>query len=337
MNALCFSIAVVFNRIDCATGLLLSSSPPSDSHDLPESTGNAISLATDDGHLRRSGNPTDDPNVRVPTASLKIVRRCAASVLNRTAEFREGRQHKDETNMTHFLRKSSVFFTDARLTKFLDNADHIYVMCMLCKRELPAQLRDKVSYLDGRLSDECFAKYLTSDSNDLGTHNRKVTLAHRVAIAHAQANNFKLPLVIEEDVVFKEDVSQYEFDSIAALIHSASREWEILRLAWYDHRESTTKECKRRHKRMCSQWAEQNMCTIETHLLHSSAAYMLPARSFDRFLAHPAGTTIDGGYGMLNQFKQTVLTPALCNQAGRYMDEELRSEPAFVKFCKVAR
>jgi hypothetical protein len=253
------------------------------------------------------------------------------------AENRTDQHKKDEPNMTHFLRKATGFFTDERLTDFLDNADHIYVICMACKRELPAKLREKASYLNGRLSDECFAKYLTSDSDDLGSHNRKATLAHRVAIADAQANNFKLPLVLEEDVVFKEDVSQFNFDTIATLIHSTTREWEILRLAWFDQVktwESAAKICKRRQARMCKQWVEQNMCTIETHLLHSSAAYMLPARSFDRFLTHKAGTTIDGGNGMLNQFKQTVVTPALCNQYGKYMSEELRGEPAFMKYCK---
>merc|ERR1712113_970738 len=128
---------------------------------------------------------------------------------------------------------------------------------------------------NGRRSDECFAKYINWTS-----HGHKLTL------------------VLEEDVIFKEDMMQFDFEPIAALIHDASREWEVLRLTWYDHNNEISNGCRNTNVRSCSQWVEQNMCTIPSCALHSSAAYMIPAKSYDRFLTGGGGA-IDGQ--VLNQ------------------------------------
>jgi hypothetical protein len=288
-----------------------------------QSTVNGTSF-TADFKQWRFGSFTDDtyldhPRQAVWTLPPEIMRRCADSVVMAMPENPVGQHGTDE-----------FFFTDERLTHFLNNADHIYVICMTCKRLFPSELTEKVSIISGRLSDECLAKY--AGTKELTGHLYKVTLAHRIAITHAKANDFKMPLVLEEDVVFKEDVNQFDFNPIVKLVHNASKEWELLRLAWHDYVDLISNGCAVANVRSCNQWVEQNMCTIPSRGFISSAAYIIPARSFDRFLSEGQGK-IDGG--VLNQFKQTVLTPTLCNQEA-HMTDELITEDTFIQKCKAA-
>jgi len=233
-------------------------------------------------------------------------------------------KNADQPDTGNFL------FTDERLMDFLDIADHVYVICLSCTREVPTKLREKVSILNGRRSDECLSPYINWTKGKGYNHVHKVTLAHKLAITDAKAKNFNLSLVLEEDVLFKEDMEHIDFEPIAALVRDASRGWEILRLAWYDHLKKIARGCRAANVRNCSKWVSQNMCTIPSCDLHSSAAYMIPARSYDRFLTQGRGA-IDGH--VLNQFEQTVLTPPLCNQ-NHLIAPELKSETSFIKHCK---
>jgi len=211
-----------------------------------------------------------------------------------------------------------AFFTDERVADFIDNVDHIYYICMKCTRQLPHKLIKKTSIINGRQSDACL---------HVSGHWNKITAAHRLAVLHAKQNNYKTALVLEEDANFDVDSSQFDFESIAKLIHDDTKEWQMMRINWFDF-EGASGECKKVRK--CNQWVEQNMCTgtFKTNF-HSSAAYIIPARSYDRFLHH--GTNIDGN--LLGQFVQTILTPNLVHQHA-FRKAEFKKEGPFIKHCK---
>jgi hypothetical protein len=272
----------------------------------------------------------DKQKMPVWTAPQKIMRRCATSVLTGMPETNVD-QHGTSVAMSnvHYGTMPENMFTDERLTDFLDNVDRIYVICMRCTREFPTRLKSKVSILNGRLSDECLGQYPFFYNE---YRHARVTFAHRLAITDAQANNFRLVLVLEEDVIFKEDLLHVDFEPIATLINDASRQWEVLRLTWWDHSNAISNKCAAEQVRSCNQWVEQNTCTIPSCDLHSSAAYMMPARSYERFLTEGWGA-IDGE--VLNQFTQTILTPPICNQV-HCLTDELITEDIFMKNCKGA-
>jgi hypothetical protein len=338
MGTSMFMPLVVFSRLAHAIGLHLPSASPDDSQNLPKFASNDSSIMTefeqwrfgDSAHdTNRVGNHGKQPKMPPWTASPEIMKRCAASVLTRMPE---SRVEKDGTGASDDIRPEAVMpdlmFTDKRLTDFLDNVDRIYVICMSCTRDFPAKLKHKVTILNGRLSDECFSQYEKwAPGKD---HHRRVTFAHRLAITDAQANNFRLALVLEEDVIFKEDLQHFDFEPIAALIHDATRQWEVLRLTWWDRINAISDGCQAENVRKCNQWVEQNTCTIPSCDLHSSGAYIIPDRSYERFLTEGWGS-IDGE--VLNQFTQTVLTPTICHQ-DHHMTDELTSENLFMERCK---
>jgi hypothetical protein len=318
-------LLVVFSKLACAIGLQLPSGSPHQSHDLFKFAQNESSVLTDfeqwrfgvsiDGTSRAVNHDEKGP---VWTISPDLMRRCAASVLTGMHD-----------NNVDQRGTGELIFTDERLTDFLDNVDRIYIICIECARVVPTKLKQKVAVLNGRLSDECLSNYFPFGD---GNHHRRVTFAHRLAITDAQANNFRHALVLEEDAIFKEGLQHFDFESVAALINDANRQWEVLRLTWYDYLNKISNTCATEHVRSCSQWVEQNTCTIPSCDLHSSAAYILPARTYDRFLTQGTGA-IDGA--VLNQFTQTVLTPTICNQKRR-MQGEFISENLFMEHCKGA-
>lgn len=212
-----------------------------------------------------------------------------------------------------------MFFTDDRVTDFIDTVDHIYYICMNCHRRVPNKLSKKASFINGAKSDECL---------HVEGHWSKVTAAHRLAVLHAKQNNYKTVLMLEEDAVFDVDSSKFDFESIAKFIHDDTKEWKMMRINWYDQ-EGAADECKKSKK--CTQWVEQKgMCTGKfKHKFHSSAGYIIPERSYDKFLNR--GTSIDGD--VLGQFAQTLLTPPLVHQSG-FRAQELAKEGPFMNLCK---
>ena len=128
-----------------------------------------------------------------------------------------------------FIVKPDFFFTDERVTNFLDSADRIYVICIRCTRVFPTKLKDKVSFLNGRLSDACLDKAGAIPHNVLG-HGRKATLAHRIAISDAKANNYSLSLVLEEDALLNNDLdlNAFDFESIVRFFPKRFIFWVLM-------------------------------------------------------------------------------------------------------------
>ena len=133
-----------------------------------------------------------------------------------------------------FIVKPDFFFTDERVTDFLDSADRIYVICIRCTRVFPTKLKDKVSFLNGRLSDACLEKAGAIPHNVSGwnppSHWRRATLAHRIAISDAKANNYSLSLVLEEDALFNNDLdlNVFDFESIVRFFPKRFIFWVLM-------------------------------------------------------------------------------------------------------------
>lgn len=275
-----------------------------------------------------SGPPDEEPKPKGPKplydAPFAVLRDCAGYALKRLPE------DQVELHSTGGATPSlpRMFFTDERLVAFVDSVDHIYVICVKCSRTFPPKLREKVSLVKAALSDSCIMKYLGLAPSM--SHQRRVTLAHRVAIMDAQVRNAKLALVLEEDVFFTEGAADFDYASIQKLMYATTRSWDVIRLAWYDHNQTISTECQATRVRRCNRWMERSMCTTPSCDLHSSAAYILPARSYDRFLTQGRGV-IDSM--PLNQFNQTVVMPALGHQPV-YFKRELKAQRAFMTHCK---
>ena len=162
------------------------------------------------------------------TAPLESLVRCAKSVLTNISASPSSPKSDWRKKKSGFIVKPDFFFTDERVTNFLDSADRIYVICIRCTRVFPTKLKHKVSFLNGRLSDACLDKAGAIFHNVSGlnppSHWRRATLAHRIAISDAKANNYSLSLVLEEDAFFNNDLdlNVFDFESIVKCFHNSS-------------------------------------------------------------------------------------------------------------------
>lgn len=223
-----------------------------------------------------------------------------------------------------------LFWNDTKLTQFMSNLDHIYVVCVLCKREVPAALLDKTSNINGKQADRCVP-------ND-GHKWNKVTGTHKLAVAHAKLHNYKNILIVEEDATFDTDLSGFDMEPIRKLMVDPNQEWEILRLGWYNVGGSLASGdgscgCQ------CTKNSAQNMCQTEPSSrfpcrAHSSAGYVLSERAYDDFMTCRkcnGGDQVD--VHLINQFKnQVYVHPAILHQPG-YVKREKAGEYSFIKNC----
>ena len=158
--------------------------------------------------------------------------RCAKSVLTNKISANPSSPKSDwRKKKSGFIVKPDFFFTDERVTDFLDSADRIYVICIRCTWVFPTKLKHKVSFLNGRLSDACLDKSGAFPHNVSGwSHWKKATLAHRVAISDAKANNYSLSLVLEEDALFNNDLdlNVFDFESIVRFFPKRFIFWVLM-------------------------------------------------------------------------------------------------------------
>lgn len=216
------------------------------------------------------------------------------------------------------------YFNDSRITHLFSQVDHIYIICVHCNRVLPASLVSKTTNINGHQSDRCLGPR--------GDHHGRVTAAHRLAVTHGKLNNYKTIAVLEEDALFDTNVDDFDFESIENLIVHQTKEWEIFRLGWYNHRQHLAWENGCSKPCQCRKMVAKNMCTLDKAgcVFHSSVAYILHERAYERFLRH-GGSGIDSG--ILNQFRSTVVSPALCHQA-YFQKAEVAGEYGFHKNCR---
>jgi hypothetical protein len=219
------------------------------------------------------------------------------------------------------------FFTDERLEHLFSKADHIYVICMVCKRVMPKSLVHKTKNIAGKESDRCTG--LAGSG-----HHSRVTTAHRLAVMHAKQNNHKVIAILEEDAVFDTNVHDMDLTSVENLLVDDDRDWEIARFGWYNYKGSVAGRKGCAGNCHCAKWQEKNMCTQDKVGcdFHSSSGYFLHTRAYKHFLERFSRSAIDGI--VLSQFHATVIFPPLVHQPS-YFQVEASGEYVFIKNCKM--
>lgn len=203
--------------------------------------------------------------------------------------------------------KQTLYFQDKKLESMLNAVDQIYVICGHCRKTFPESLLKKVSFLSYKKLNKCLVRS--------GDHRQQCAASHKAAVLHAKQNQYKKIAIFEEDAHFDADTSKMDLKSVEQLIQSNDKPWELMRLGWWWHGQS--KWCN------CHQWTEQNMCTMDSGSpmkwsrepyfcdMHTSNGYIMSERAFDQYLK-PSHHAVDGG--MLNQFQQTIIFPALIHE-----------------------
>lgn len=185
-------------------------------------------------------------------------------------------------------------------------ANHIYMLCTNCTQiRLPNQWKGKISLVDAIKTDEC----LGSKTEE---HNRRITVAHKLLLADAKANNYTSAAIVEDDYQVTPYSNWTSADHDAFTKFFQEGEWESIRPAWRWYApvygtataKTCTKECE------CStEAANERLCTIKPGCkdVTSSVAYIVRNTGYDKMLN--AGGCIDNQ--VMGMLKSTLVRPPL--------------------------
>jgi hypothetical protein len=260
----------------------------------------------------RHGNP-DDATYELKALHEDDMNDCLHT-MNRTAPM-EGEQN---------IWPHMLFDGGSDIEGFLQIVDHIYVLCVVCTRTLPASLMDKVSYANGYEIDACFGGQ--------GERLQKVTNAHQLVLAHARNMGYSNALVLEEDAIFDQE-TKFDFTPFSALVRDDNT-WEVVWLQWeYAPRyysDGPADSC--RGWCTCHTGGEQNMCTVPSPnkcRMRGTGGYLVSSRAFDEIIA--SDRTCDSGL-LETEVGQIVMFPAIIHQ-GNHFESEVESEEDFISHC----
>jgi hypothetical protein len=220
---------------------------------------------------------------------------------------------------------------DEIVYKMIAQADHIYILCIECTRELPNSWQGKVSLVNGHKVDECMHVESFESSNT--AKSTGATISHKLIVWGAKLQGHRKIAVLEEDFQLTQSgartFEENEDEKSALTDFAKNGIWSVLRLeyfpfALYPDLVQCPTSC------LCKKHSEHACELTATCDLRGTVAYMMQNATFDDFLQMQGIIDCQPIQAMKSQF---VLVPSLLTQP--WEAQWLKLNEAFKKSCVV--